>query len=98
MTKKTDAPEKDMVNKPPHYQSPFPIKVPDNYGDYIIVHIQALDVIKAWGLNFNLGNVIKYILRSGKKGTTEKYLEDLKKARFYLTEEIEALEEKNAGD
>src|SRR5262249_13783349 len=38
---------------------------------------EAINVIEAWSLNFNLGNVVKYISRAGKKGDA---LEDLKKA------------------
>jgi hypothetical protein len=40
-------------------------------------------------LNFNLGNVIKYISRAGRKGDI---LKDLYKARQYLDFEIEDLE------
>lgn len=49
-------------------------------------------VIREWGLNFNLGNTIKYISRAGRKsGNTT--LEDLLKAREYLDFEIEAIRE-----
>ena len=67
----------DVVNHPPHYKSDS--------------GIESIDVIEGFGLNFHLGNVIKYILRHDKKG---KPLEDLKKARWYLDREIEKLEEK----
>ena len=46
------------------------------------------DVIRDWGLNFNLGSALKYIARAGIKGNT---VEDLEKAREYLAFEIEAL-------
>ncbi len=46
---------------------------------------EAIKVIEAWGLNFNLGNSAQYIARAGKKGAL---LEDLKKARWYLDREI----------
>jgi hypothetical protein len=49
---------------------------------------EAIKVIEAWELGFNLGNVIKYISRAGKKGSR---LDDLKKAQWYLTREIEKL-------
>jgi hypothetical protein len=42
--------------------------------------------------NFSLGNAIKYIWRSGYKGDKA---EDLKKAIWYLTNEIERLEYKD---
>ncbi len=50
---------------------------------------EPIDVINDWNLNFNLGNVIKYISRAGRKNGM---LEDLKKASFYLTYEINKLE------
>lgn len=46
------------------------------------------DVIRDWGLNFNLGSALKYIARAGRKGNT---VEDLEKAREYLAFEIEAI-------
>ena len=49
------------------------------------------DVIRDWGLNFFLGNTVKYISRAGRKGT-ESTLKDLRKARWYLDDEITALE------
>lgn len=61
--------EKDMVNHPQHYQ----------HG------IEPIDYIESHNLNFNLGNVIKYVSRAPYKGTE---LEDLKKAKWYLEREI----------
>lgn len=52
--------------------------------------IQPLDFIRAHGLGFNLGNVVKYVARAGKKDP-EKHIEDLEKAAFYLNEEINIL-------
>jgi len=63
----------DMVNQPPHY----------TYGG-----IETIDFIEAKDLNYNLGNVVKYVTRSGHKGTR---IEDLKKAVWYLEREINAL-------
>lgn len=48
---------------------------------------EAIKVIEAWGLNFSLGNVIKYISRAGKKENTTA-LQDLLKAKKYLEFEI----------
>ncbi len=61
----------DSVNHPHHYQSD---------------KIEVIDVIEAFGLGFNLGNTIKYILRSDKKYSR---LEDLRKAAWYLNREIQ---------
>lgn len=64
----------DAVNHPSHYH-------PDT--------IEAIEVIEAWNLGFNLGNVVKYIARCEHK---ENKVQDLKKALFYLTREIENLD------
>lgn len=61
--------EIDMVNHPPHYQ----------HG------IEPIEFIESHNLNFNLGNVIKYVSRVPFKGTEA---EDLKKAKWYLEREI----------
>mgnify|MGYP001161325788 FL=1 len=51
---------------------------------------EVIDVVHAWKLSFNLGNVAKYIARAGKKDP-KKLKEDLRKALWYLTDEIERL-------
>lgn len=48
--------------------------------------IEVWDAIEDWGLGFLLGNVIKYVVRAGKKGDR---LEDLLKAREYINKAIE---------
>lgn len=63
---------------------------PQHYGGADNVY-EAIKVIRAWSLGFSLGNAVKYIARAGKKDPA-KYLEDLKKARWYLDEEIRILE------
>ena len=45
-------------------------------------------VIKAWGLDWNLGNAMKYIARCGKKANNSKLI-DLEKAMTYIGFEIE---------
>lgn len=51
--------------------------------------MEAIDVIEAFELGFNLGNTVKYVLRHRSKGNA---LEDLRKARWYLEREIKNLE------
>jgi hypothetical protein len=69
-------PKPDPIYQPEHYTRRSP---------------QPIDVIKAWNLDFWLGNVMKYVGRCGfKSGNTE--LQDLKKAKFYLDEKIAILE------
>ena len=46
------------------------------------------DVIRDWGLNFNLGSAVKYIARAGRK---DDEVQDLEKAREYLKFEIDAI-------
>lgn len=50
--------------------------------------LEAIDAIEAWGLNFSLGCVIKYICRAGHKDGAND-IEDLKKASWYINREIE---------
>lgn len=47
--------------------------------------VQPIDAIEEWQLNYRLGNVVKYVARCNFKGA---YLEDLKKAQWYLHREI----------
>tara|TARA_Y100000768_G_C23392468_1_gene413542 strand:+ start:193 stop:420 length:228 start_codon:yes stop_codon:yes gene_type:complete len=54
---------------------------------------EVIDVINAWKLNFELGNVVKYIARAGKKNK-EKTEEDLRKALWFLNFEIDKLKKK----
>lgn len=61
----------EAVNHPAHY----------NVGK-----IEVIDAIEDWGLNFSLGNAVKYIARADHKG---KPVEDLEKARWYIGREIE---------
>ena len=68
-----------MVNHPNHYGGE------DNT-------YEAIKVIEAWDLDFHLGNTVKYISRAGKKGT-DKELQDLKKALWYLERKIKNLED-----
>lgn len=55
---------------------------------------EAIKVIDAWNLGFSLGNTVKYISRAGKKDS-DKELQDLKKALWYLNHHIEMLEKQN---
>jgi hypothetical protein len=48
--------------------------------------IQVWDFIRDQGLNFHLGNAIKYICRAGHK---DNKADDLKKAIHYLTNELD---------
>jgi hypothetical protein len=49
--------------------------------------VECITVVRH--MNFNLGNVVKYVWRAGEKGDA---LTDLRKAAFYLRDEIERLE------
>ena len=52
--------------------------------------IDVIDIAQKLSLNFNLGNVLKYITRAGYKNP-EKKIEDLEKAQEYLKREVEFL-------
>ena len=66
---------------------------PAHYGGEDNVY-EVIKVIEAWELDFHLGNTVKYISRAGKKGS-DKELQDLKKALWYLQRKIDNIE--NAG-
>ena len=55
---------------------------------YKVGGIEVIDFIESKNFSYNLGNVIKYVSRADHKGNK---LEDLKKAQWYLTREINNL-------
>lgn len=61
----------DLINRPPHYTDGG---------------IETIDFIEAKGLDYHLGNVVKYVARAGKKDNA---LHDLQKAQWYLDRAIE---------
>jgi hypothetical protein len=61
---------------------------PSHYGGENNVY-EAFKVIKAWQLDFWLGNAVKYICRAGKK---DDMVQDLKKAKWYIELKISFLE------
>lgn len=65
-------PPTDPVNHPAHYKAGG---------------IETIDFIEAKKLNYNLGNVVKYITRADLKGNRK---QDLEKALWYLKREIGA--------
>ena len=81
---KNNMTKQDRVNHPSHYTW-----LKDLCG------IEVIDITRH--MNFNLGNTIKYILRAGHKSEEglsdkQKHIEDLKKALFYIKDEIKRLE------
>ena len=68
---------KEQVNHPEHYGG--------KNNEY-----EAIKVRDAWELGFCLGNTVKYISRAGKK-ETDKEIQDLEKALWYLQHHIETL-------
>jgi len=66
-------PASDPVNHPAHYK---------------VGGIETIDFIEAKKLNYNIGNVVKYLTRADHKGNRK---QDLEKAMWYLTREINSL-------
>lgn len=62
------------------------VKEPAHYANY---NIQPIDAIASWGLDFDCGNVVKYIVRAEHKGTM---LQDYYKALEYLQHKIKTIE------
>lgn len=67
----------DPINRPAHYTAGR--------------KFEPVDVIRDWGLNFSLGNAVKYVSRAGRKDPA-KTIEDLKKAIWYIQNEIDSIE------
>ena len=65
-----EEPVSDPVNHPAHYKTGG---------------IETIDFIEAKGLNYNMGNAIKYISRADHKGNKK---QDLEKAVWYLNREL----------
>lgn len=64
-----------------------PVHHPAHYGGGDNPY-EAIKIIEALGLGFNLGNAIKHIARAEHKHNT---LQDLEKAKWYLSREIDNL-------
>ena len=70
----------DNVNHPSHYtQGP----VHDRCGEVV----ECITVTE--GMNFNVGNAVKYLWRCDAKDNGQNAIQDLEKARWYITREIE---------
>lgn len=67
---------KQAPTKPKHYQTNT---------------IDVIDFCSAYNLNFNRGNVVKYVCRAGRK---DNELEDLEKALDYIKREIQTIKNK----
>jgi len=63
-----------------------PVEAPAHYCAHKVTTVQLID---DWGLDFFLGNTVKYIERHQLKGNP---LQDLRKAKKYLEMKIELLE------
>ena len=77
----------DAVNHPKHYQDPS--------------GIECIDIVRH--RNFDIGNAIKYLWRAGLKQDAdktpiEKQIEDLRKAIWYIQDEITTLESKKSKE
>ena len=67
----------------------------DHPAHYCYSKYEPKDVIRGWGLNFNLGSAVKYIARAGRK---DDIIQDLEKAKKFLEFEIEALKEEQKNE
>jgi len=63
------------------------INHPRYYAEGWSNNAEVIDITE--NLNFNLGNVVKYVARAGRK--TDDPVEDLMKAQFYLDRELERI-------
>ena len=75
----------DAVQQMPKLMPNNEVDHPKHYRDDS--GLEAIEVIEAWDLNFNLGNVVKYVCRAGLKDKADRD-EDLEKAMWYLNREL----------
>ena len=81
--------KEERVSHPPHYTW---LKE--------LCGVEVIDITRH--MDFNLGNSVKYILRSGRKQEVgyediDKAIEDLKKAIWYINDEIQMLEKQKVN-
>lgn len=67
---------------------PEAVNHPDHYNEHPS-GVECITIVRH--MNFNLGNVVKYVWRAGLKDKTPT-IQDLKKAAWYLNDEIERRE------
>lgn len=79
--------DKEQIENPKHYIEDERVNHPEHYTKG---GIEVHDFISAWRMDFDSGNIIKYVTRAPYKNNK---LEDLKKARWYLNKLIEGAEE-----
>jgi hypothetical protein len=77
----------DDIENCPHCSTAIEYDPVDKPKHYNFGKFEVIEVIEDWDPGYHLGNVIKYVARAKHKG---KYLEDLKKAQWYLNRAIEA--------
>ena len=80
------APAKQTGTTVPAVEHNDPVHSPSHYTRG---GIEVIDFVEAKGLNFHLGNVVKYVSRAGFKQDAK--LQDLEKALWYLTREIKRI-------
>ena len=73
-----------LIDNMPKYNPYEYVTHPIHYGGKDNPY-EAIKVIEAWELGFNLRNTIKYISRAGKK---DSIVQELEKALWYLKREI----------
>ena len=72
----------------------LPMDMVNHPAHYTAGGIETIDFIEAKQLTYNIGNVVKYITRADHKGNQ---LQDLQKAQWYLTREIQRIEKNTAA-
>lgn len=87
--------KEDKVNHPKHYTDGPKIILERDYKEGEVITIECINVIRdmpAWK-----ANIIKYLWRAGKKSEegysiSDKEIEDIKKAQFYLNNKLKEIE------
>lgn len=87
----------ETVNHPHHYQGASDLARPVLT---LLLSVSAdldrecIEIIEEWGLDFHVGNAVKYLWLCGQKADA---IEDLQKARWYLDRTIKKQFRKDRG-
>ena len=85
--------EETSATSPDHYKQQQQQQQHQQRDRRSMSSMEVIDVAEKFKLDMHLFNVVKYVLRAGKKGEGKaSEIEDLKKARQYLNRKINLLE------
>ena len=71
-------------------KTPTKTPTPERYNSRLVHGMDVIELVKHWGLNFNEGNILKYLIRD--KGED---ISDMQKIGVYANRELKHLKDEN---